>query len=572
VAVPSKPTLTSPSGTTTSTTPTYQWSICAGATWYWLYVDGPVTNILSKWYSAATVEIGGVCTVTPDVWHVAGDYKWYVIAWNTEGYSPWSDVCTFTRTAVLPAATTLISPSGTISSIRPLFSWDIVPDATYYWLYVNDATKNVISHWYSSIEAIQGAACTVQSIAYLPPGNYTWAVQTYNKDGFGPWSAAGSFTRVAGVPLAAPLISPLGSIIVTKPTYEWDVVSNATYYYLWINGPSGNVYHHWYTSAEVFQLIDGIRGKSSICSATPDVTLTEGNYIWWVQTWNEDGFGPWSDAGHFEVTTTYGIKEVEVQRKPVELYHLWIGSLHYYYTNVDMDIIYDSNTYHPAVIKRGSITKDGQTGASSLSITFGYLDQPIVELIANEALSLVWLSVMRTFSDLSPIEASVIFVGNLKSIAFQGLQGAATFVGFEYYLTRPLPRYRYQPQCNWKLFDSDCKLSSGSYAELVTVTQISTDGLQLTLSGVGTHADNYFSQGELVYIAGSDADRRLITSSTGSTIYLRFRVNSMPVNAAVYVYPGCDGALLTCKNKFSNVVNFGGFPRIPVDNPVRWIW
>jgi hypothetical protein len=33
------------------------------------------------------------------------------------------------------------------------------------------------------------------------------------------------------------------------------------------------------------------------------------------------------------------------------------------------------------------------------------------------------------------------------------------------------------------------------------------------------------------------------------------------------MYAGCDHLLATCRDRFSNVANFGGFPWIPQKNP-----
>ena len=43
-----------------------------------------------------------------------------------------------------PGAATLISPSGTITTIVPTYTWNAVSDATWYQLYVNDSTGNKI--------------------------------------------------------------------------------------------------------------------------------------------------------------------------------------------------------------------------------------------------------------------------------------------------------------------------------------------------------------------------------------------------------------------------------------------
>jgi hypothetical protein len=90
-------------------------------------------------------------------------------------------------------------------------------------------------------------------------------------------------------PGAATLVSPNGNSGSNTPTYTWNEVSGASWYYLWVDGPSGNVIKQWYTSAQAN--CDGIT-----CSVTPAVTLSNGQYKWWIQTWNSAGYGPWSDG------------------------------------------------------------------------------------------------------------------------------------------------------------------------------------------------------------------------------------------------------------------------------------
>ncbi|MEW6400631.1 MAG: hypothetical protein AB1649_02465, partial [Chloroflexota bacterium] len=87
-------------------------------------------------------------------------------------------------------------------------------------------------------------------------------------------------------------VAPLGDIgIDYSPTYQWGQVTGATWYYLWVNGPSGKVLDHWYQSSSIC--------GAGLCSINPGVTLGGGNHTWWVQTWNSAGYGPWSSAKNF---------------------------------------------------------------------------------------------------------------------------------------------------------------------------------------------------------------------------------------------------------------------------------
>jgi hypothetical protein len=87
-------------------------------------------------------------------------------------------------------------------------------------------------------------------------------------------------------------VSPTGTITTTTPTYTWNAVSTATYYYLWVSDTSSAAkLHTWYTAAQV-----NCPSGTGLCSVTPGTALAPGTATWWVQTWNPAGAGPWSSG------------------------------------------------------------------------------------------------------------------------------------------------------------------------------------------------------------------------------------------------------------------------------------
>ena len=88
-------------------------------------------------------------------------------------------------------------------------------------------------------------------------------------------------------------VAPVGAIGTNyNPTYQWNRVSGATWYYLWVNGPSGTpLIQQWYQASVIC--------SAGLCSATPSIPLGGGTHNWWIQTWNSAGFGPWSDVKTF---------------------------------------------------------------------------------------------------------------------------------------------------------------------------------------------------------------------------------------------------------------------------------
>jgi secreted trypsin-like serine protease len=295
-STPGSATLVSPNGNIGTKTPTYTWNQVAGATWYYLWVDGPSGNVIQQWYTSEQANCNGsTCSVTPTTTLSASSHTWKVQTWNNVGYGPWSDLMTFAPT--LPGKATLISPTNSIGTNNPGYTWNEVSGATWYYLWVDGPSGNVIQTWYTAAQAnCNGSTCSVANATPgLSTGSHTWWIQTYNSVGYGPWSDPMTFSPpMPTLPGKATLNSPTGSIGTNNPTYTWNAVSGATWYYLWVDGPSGNVLAQWYQASAVCS-----GGTCSVANATPN--LAAGSHTWWIQTWNNAGYGPWSDPRIFSV-------------------------------------------------------------------------------------------------------------------------------------------------------------------------------------------------------------------------------------------------------------------------------
>jgi predicted outer membrane repeat protein len=295
---PGAATLASPTGSIGIKTPTYIWQEVSGATWYYLWVNGPGSNVHKQWYTSAQANCNGsICSVTPmGLTLKSGNHTWWIQTWNDAGYGPWSAGMNFT--VLPPGKATLVAPSGSIGNNNPTYTWNEVSGATYYYLWLDGPSGHILDKWYSSADAnCTGGTCSVAGATPgLGGGTHTWWIQTWSNTGYGPWSDGMTFTPPAPtLPGKANLVSPSGTIVINNPAYTWNEVSGATYYYLWLDGPSGHVYDKWFTAAEA-----GCNG--STCSATLPSPLSAGAHIWWVQTWNPVGYGPWSDGKSFSVS------------------------------------------------------------------------------------------------------------------------------------------------------------------------------------------------------------------------------------------------------------------------------
>ncbi len=200
-----------------------------------------------------------------------------------------------------PVAATLLSPTESVATMTPTYTWNAVATATWYLLWVNDSVQSAkVQQWVTASQAgcATGAGeCSFTPTTTLVPGPATWWVQTWSPSGYSPWSVAANFTVNVGPPSVATLVTPSGIVPANMLVYTWNAVPTATWYLLWVNDSvqSAKV-QQWVTAAQA-----GCGAGTGPCSVTPSIPLTQGAATWWVQTWNPAGYGPWSNGMDFMV-------------------------------------------------------------------------------------------------------------------------------------------------------------------------------------------------------------------------------------------------------------------------------
>jgi hypothetical protein len=200
----------------------------------------------------------------------------------------WGDIHRIAPVFVAPPATTLVAPFGTINNAGSVaYTWNAVANATYYYIWINDSSAAPrITQWWSAADAGCSSGtgtCSVAHNTILAPGIGRWWIRTWNPGGLGPWSAPLDFYA----PLqGATLVSPGGTISTPTPTYQWNPVSGATYYYLWVNDQS---------AAPKITMWVPSSACSTTCATTPVTPVSTGPGRWWIRTWSESaGYGSWS--------------------------------------------------------------------------------------------------------------------------------------------------------------------------------------------------------------------------------------------------------------------------------------
>ena len=131
-------------------------------------------------------------------------------------------------------------------------------------------------------------------------------------------------------------------------------------------------------------------------------------------------------------------------------------------------------------------------------------------------------------------------------------------------LQRPIGVY-YTPECRYDLGDTNCTINTAAITVMGAVTGVTDNATFVDASG--TAASGAFNYGKLSWLSGANIGLAMEVkswdlNSQTFTLWLPMP-NAIAVGDSYSVYPGCNKRFTTCQNKFSNGVNFGGFPYVP---------
>ncbi|MEM9250094.1 MAG: DUF2163 domain-containing protein [Pseudomonadota bacterium] len=171
-------------------------------------------------------------------------------------------------------------------------------------------------------------------------------------------------------------------------------------------------------------------------------------------------------------------------------------------------------------------------------------------------------------------ERMVLFRGSVGEITRAGGAFRADLRGISEDLNQPRERV-YQRPCEALLGDADCgvNLSSPTFATDAEVASAEA-GRRFTFDGLTGYAPAWFERGRLRVLTGASAGlvgQIKIDREVGATREIELWQDlrgDVSAGDVVRLEAGCDKRIATCRQKFSNVLNFRGFPHIPGDD---WI-
>jgi hypothetical protein len=255
-----------------------------------------------------------------------------------------------------------------------------------------------------------------------------------------------------------------------------------------------------------------------------------------------------------------------------DLYRIVLGTRVFTITSADEEVEYASGTagalelYVPTPMGRGGVTLKNEISKANLEIRIP---------LTHELAGLLLGSWLETFASLTVFRkrvsgTAVIWKGRLTGTMPDDNFVRLSFESIYTSMRRPGLRARFQKSCRHPLYGRGCFLDPEDFAQAATVTAIV--GRTITVPAASGEADGFFSGG---MVRAPDGTLTYITKHAGTQLELN-RISSALASAyavtgpgtAITIYPGCPHDYVSCRDKFSNDDNYGGFDYIPTKNPM----
>ena len=248
--------------------------------------------------------------------------------------------------------------------------------------------------------------------------------------------------------------------------------------------------------------------------------------------------------------------------RPVELFRFVHGG-QVWTCSSGPEVDYNGETYAAFPIGRSDMQQTKELHKSPLEVLIPRTSELSLLYLARNPEHIITLTVFRLHVGAS--DAPVVYwKGRIVSVdwpdpATASLKCESMFTS----LKRPGLRARYQRMCRHALYSDQCGVSKAAYAVPGAISAINAARTVLTVTAAAALEDGWFSGGMVETPTGGFL---FVPRHAGAQLTLASPC-TLAVSDAVTLYPGCARGRQACKNKFNNILNFGGWPWIPSRNP-----
>lgn len=254
--------------------------------------------------------------------------------------------------------------------------------------------------------------------------------------------------------------------------------------------------------------------------------------------------------------------------RPVELFEFRYGDTPgdvLTFTGADETIVVAGSEYIPLSIEYDGFSEDGNPDDGE-SITLEMpRNNPLADLYRfSPPEKTVTVKIKRVHRNDPDEQVLTVWSGRVIGASWEFPTMRVSCERMSTSLQRTGLRARYQRQCRHVHYGDDCGLLKDDFRVETTVVDV-VDQLKVVSPDALLVESGYFNGGILEF----EGTMRLIVWHQGDTVKMSRPINGLSVDSIIRLYPGCDRLPATCRDKFSNIENYGGFDFIPGIGPFQ---
>lgn len=244
------------------------------------------------------------------------------------------------------------------------------------------------------------------------------------------------------------------------------------------------------------------------------------------------------------------------------------------YTDFDQPVTYGGITYLPTTIGREKIETSGSLDKTTLNIDITP-NASVVSLFQDDPPShKVRLTIFQGHADDPDLDFKVVWTGRIIAIAKKSRFATISAEPISTALRRSGLRRHYQYGCPWVLYGQQCGIDAETRKVIAAATNVQSNYLEFADGWEGAWAKVKFQQGYIQWVHPQTLVKQTRTVLNVDTGLNRLLVNGglpgLAVGDDVSVYLGCNHQMSDCDTLHGNILNFGGQPWIPKENPTSY--
>ena len=249
--------------------------------------------------------------------------------------------------------------------------------------------------------------------------------------------------------------------------------------------------------------------------------------------------------------------------QPVNLYEFSRGDSEkvYRFCDADHDVMINAQRWHAV-----TITDSGKTDGENATIIVAS-NNPIAKLFRGVPPSqAVGVKIYRTHWNDNEIR--VVWIGTVVEVKRPSIEKAEIIsANLSATMSAAGLRLTWGRNCPYSLYDQDCRVNRKKVV-ITDLTIEAKDGIAVTVN-IPQHISQQWLNAGLIEWVDKDgvSEVRAVTIHHYNKLTLMGGTKGLEVGMNITAYPGCDGRVQTCSQKFSNVLNFGGIPHMPNKSP-----